>query len=221
VAYIVENGLSVAGKPIVELVDAMRLITSIDMIYEMAKTNRLESNQLIYLHRALHNSVTLYDEGSMESYKSVPNPQYISYKGKLVYMEHAKPQDVPYLMGLWFDTYGTISTKRKNLDDCIERYTDMHLSLMAIHPFAGANSRLARMISNVPLLYHNYLPLIISNQEKRQYSELLYAYYLRSNRLDANTVHLVEYNKPYEQIKAFFGQQYKNSLKILEEITAV
>ena len=94
----------------------------------------------------------------------------------------------------------------------------MHIGFTAIHPFFDGNGRLARLISNIPLLKSGCLPIIIDNTDRQEYIQLLSNYNIKAKPLDNSSKILVEKNKEYEKLKEFFKDQYKNSSKLLETI---
>ena len=52
-------------------------------------------------------------------------------------------------------------------------YTRLHIPFVHIHPFAEGNGRLARLISNLPLLRAGLPPIIIPKERRQEYITLL------------------------------------------------
>lgn len=136
--------------------------------------------------------------------------------GKPVYMEYATPTDTPVLMVRWLKEFnrklGTASSPIK----AINVYAWIHLTFVRIHPFFDGNGRIARLIANLPLLRGGFPPLLIAQQNRSEYIDLLWNYQndvgvlLRTDRLLA----------PHPGIpafKVFLRQQWQPSLQLLEE----
>jgi Fic family protein len=121
-------------------------------------------------------------------------------------------------MGLWFESFGDLQNDALSLKEALERYTSAHIAFTSIHPFFDGNGRLARLVSNLVMLKNGYLPIIISNENRYEYINLLSSYNLHSPRLDNITKELIEKNSNYKKLYDFFAQEYDNSLKILKEL---
>ncbi len=121
-------------------------------------------------------------------------------------------------MGLFFKEFGDISKPLTTFDECVQSYTDMHIAFSSIHPFFDGNGRLARLIANIPLLKNGFLPIIISNEDRQEYIELLSTYNLNAPKLDGTSLSLVEKNSDYDRVLVFFKDQYKNSQILLDEL---
>ena len=121
-------------------------------------------------------------------------------------------------MKLWFDAFSNIDISPENEEEAVRRYTDMHISFAAIHPFWDGNGRLARLISNLPLLKSGYLPIIINNEHRQEYITLLSTYNLTAKTLDINTEVLLEKNDAYETIFSFFKKEYMYAKKLLKNL---
>ena len=94
----------------------------------------------------------------------------------------------------------------------------MHLSFTLIHPFWDGNGRLARLVSNLPLLKNDYLPMIVSIENRKQYIDLLSSYQQTTKALNAKTTleNLIEYeNESYLKLLDFFKKESKNSEELL------
>jgi Fic family protein len=94
----------------------------------------------------------------------------------------------------------------------------MHLSFASIHPFFDGNGRLARLVANLPLLKNGYLPIIVNNENRQEYIELLSEYNIQAKPLSSSTTTLIEENRAYDALYAFFYKQYSNAKVLLDEI---
>ena len=217
-AFIIENGLTIKGKSIVEHNEIIGHAKAIDLIYEMIKNDTISKDDICLLHKAVQTNLVIDIECPIGSYKVEPNGRYVkTADGKFEHYFYPYPADIDYLMSLWFKNFGDIR-EIKGFDECVKIYTDMQLSFSSIHPFFDGNGRLARLVANIPLLKNKFLPIIVSNEDRQEYIELLSNYNLESNPLDKNTTKLIEKNKQYQKLKEFFKNQYKNSQQLLDEI---
>ena len=77
---------------------------------------------------------------------------------------------------------------------------------------------MARLLANIPLLKNGFLPIVVNNQDRQDYLEVLSKYDLSAPKLNQKTTHLVIENSAFESLKNFFEQQYVNTKKLVEEI---
>ena len=94
----------------------------------------------------------------------------------------------------------------------------MHITFTAIHPFWDGNSRLARLISNLPLLRAGHLPIIINSNDRDEYKKLQYQYQAQQALNSDSKVIIDETIPQYKELIHFFNNQYKNTLELLDEI---
>ena len=85
-------------------------------------------------------------------------------------MEYASPEDVPALMARWLHFFNEQQVTRENAPSI---YARLHIPFVHIHPFADGNGRLARLISNLPLLRAALPPIIIPKEWRQEYVALL------------------------------------------------
>ena len=217
-AFVIENGLTVKGKSLKDHNEVLGHAKAIDLIYGLVQKESFADEDLFVLHKAVMTQIIIDTEAPMGAYKAVENGRYVNVSDRATYIPYPHPSHIKHLMGLWFKRYGDLSRPIENFDACVGAYTDMHLSFVSIHPFFDGNGRLARLVANIPLLKNGYLPLIVSNEERQEYIELLSAYGLAAKVLDNNTKELIEKNEAYDMLYTFFKEQYKNSQELLEQI---
>ncbi len=217
-ALVIEYGLTVKGKPLKEHNEVIGHARAVDLIYEYIEADNFTPDMLFVLHKAIMIEIIIDTEAPMGAYKVVENGRYVRIDGRATYIPYPHPNYIKHLMDLWFEEFGDISTPLKSFNECVEQYTKIHLSFASIHPFFDGNGRLARLAANIPLLKNGYLPLIISNEDRQEYIELLSEYNLKSKQLDETTTKLVEESKEYKKLYQFFYSQYKNSQELLDEI---
>jgi len=217
-AFIIEQGLTVKGKSIVEYAEIVGHTRAIDLIYQMLDKAEITKSDICTLHKAVQTNLVIDIDCPIGDYKVEPNARYVKVDGRLAHRYYPLPEHTSHLMGLFFAEFGDISKPVASFDECVRRYADIHVAFSSIHPFFDGNGRLARLIANIPLLKNGYLPIIISNEDRQEYIESLAAYDIASKPLDENTASLVEKNEFYDKLYEFFKNQYKNSQILLDEI---
>ena len=217
-AFIVEHGLTVSGKSLNEHNEVLGHMKALDIVYGLLKKEFFTQDDLFLLHKAIQTEIVIDYEKPIGAYKMMPNGRWLNVDNKSQYFYYPHPDHVAHLMKLWFDTFSNIDISPENEEEAVRRYTDMHISFAAIHPFWDGNGRLARLISNLPLLKSGYLPIIINNEHRQEYITLLSTYNLTAKTLNIDTEVLLEKNDAYEAIFSFFKKEYKYAKKLLENL---
>ena len=215
--FIIENGLTVKGKPLKDHNEVVGHAKAIDIVYGLIEKDEIGCDDIFNLHRAIQTNIVIDIDCPIGAYKVVENGRMIRVDGKLRYFPYPDSSDVPYLMELWFEQFGVIK-KLQSFDECVDAYTDIHIAFTAIHPFFDGNGRVARLISNLSLLKSGYLPIIIDTTDRQEYINLLSGYNLAAKPLDKTAKTLLEKNKTYYELREFFKDQYKNSKELLDAI---
>jgi Fic family protein len=217
-AYIIQYGLTIKGKSIAQHNEVIGHAKAIDLVYNLIKQDTISEDDIFLLHKAVQANLVIDIECPIGAYKVIENGRYVKFSDdKTDFVPYPYPNDISYLMELWFNEFSKIE-ELDNFDRCVEVYTNMHIGFTAIHPFFDGNGRLARLISNIPLLKSNYLPIIINNEDRTEYIRLLSNYNIKAKPLDNSSKNLVEKNEEYKKLKEFFKDQYKNTSKLLETI---
>jgi Fic family protein len=217
-AFIIEYGLTVKGKSIKEHNEVVGHARAIDIVYELLEKNVLEQDDIFKLHKAVQTDMIIDIECPIGKYKVVENGRYVNINGKSEYKRYPHPNDIKHLMNLWFNEFKDISNQNLSLEQSIYKYTRSHIAFTSIHPFFDGNGRLARLISNIYMLKNGYLPLIISNENRQEYIQLLSTYNLSVPELDGKTKFLILENEHFKALYEFFSLEYKNSEVLLDEI---
>ena len=216
--FIVENGLTVQGKSLAEHNQVVGHMKALDLVYGLLNKDTIDEEDLFLLHKAIQTEHLVDYERPNGAYKVLPNGRWKKVDGKDKHFYYTHPDFVFHLMGLWFADFGNISKPIRSREDAVRIYTDMHISFTTIHPFWDGNGRLARLVSNLPLLKSGYLPIIIGNKDKEGYKDLQFVYQQKCE-LNFNTKKLIDHTLPeYQKLLDFFNAQYEHSLNLLKEI---
>lgn len=217
-AFIIEEGLTIAGKSLREHNEIVGHARAIDIIYALLDHNKITKEDIFALHKAVQTMMIIDIESPIGAYKVEPNGTYLKINEKLEYFAYPHPNDIKHLMNLWFEEFGDISNTNLSFDEAVKAYTRSHLSFTAIHPFFDGNGRLGRLLANLPMLKNKFMPLIIDIKNRTQYIKLLSAYKQSVKELDSKTTVLIEENQQFEDLYQFFKSQYKNSQVLLDEL---
>jgi Fic family protein len=98
------------------------------------------------------------------NYKEFPNSVMLQ-NGEVFH--YASPQETPILMGDLIRWY--IEEEEKKELHPAYLASLLHYRFVRIHPFDDGNGRIARLLMNYVLIRHNYPPVIIKSEDKKNY----------------------------------------------------
>ena len=160
---IINEGVTVKGKPLKDHLEAKDHHEALQYLYEMVGHDRHNtiSGQLI---RSFHQLITLTTE---REWAGVYRNANVIITGS----SHQPPDalDVPLRM------QQLISWLAESIMQCniVELAALLHHKLVHIHPFFDGNGRTSRLVMNVLLMQHGYpLAIILKNDRKRYYRVL-------------------------------------------------
>lgn len=155
---VVNKGLTVKGKSMVEHLEAVNHQEAIDYIRSIAsKEIPLDKRTLLDIHSlVLHgidreNGGTYRQENVMISGSDFVPPVFLH---------------VPQLMDDFFAFYDD----NKNTMHPVELASELHERLVTIHPFIDGNGRTARLLMNLILIRHGYPMTILSSENEKRYA---------------------------------------------------
>ena len=219
-AFVLEEGLTIAGKPLKDHEEVVGHARAIDLVYDLVKEGReLSEPDLFALHKAVQTEVIVDVYKPAGSWKIEPNSTVGVVDEKQVIFEYAPPADVPRLMADWFDLYRKLDHCIQPGDDrkALDAYAKLHISFVRIHPFFDGNGRLARLVANIPVLKAGLPPIIIPREQRKAYIDALSAYHLAVGQIHGGDELLPEPKKmaPFE---AFCRQAWQASLDLVDEV---
>ncbi|WP_319521326.1 Fic family protein [uncultured Desulfosarcina sp.] len=219
-AFVLEEGLTISGKPLKDHLEVVGHARAIDLIYDLAQSE-LEfcETDLFALHKAVQTEVIVDVYKLVGGWKKEPNSTVGVVDEKQVIFEYASPADVPGLMANWFKLYRTLndSIKSDDEDGALDAYVKLHMAFVRIHPFFDGNGRLARLVANIPVLRAGLPPIIIPREQRRAYIDALSAYHFAVGQINAGDELLPqpEKLKPFTE---FCRQAWRASLDLVEEV---
>ena len=176
--FILEEGLTIAGKPLKDHNEIHGHARAIDLVYAMLDQDAITTQDIFLLHKAIiaENVSDIYQP--IGNWKIEPNyTNYVSQSGKSAIREYPAPALVPKLMNQWIEKCNDSFGYAKSMtDDIVRAYADLHLAFVTIHPFYDGNGRMARLVSNLPVLKAGFPPIIVPKEDKKRYRETISEY---------------------------------------------
>ena len=163
---VINKGLTIGGKPLVDHLEAINHQEAIYYIRELAENNiEISEREIKNIHAII--------------LKSIQNKEAGAYRKSQVYInlqdgtKHNFPQ--PFMIdNLMQDFLKFFNDNKDNLHP-VEMAAHLHQKLVNIHPFIDGNGRTSRLIMNLFLIQNGY-PIAIINSEmdkRKQYYQLL------------------------------------------------
>jgi Fic family protein len=152
---VLEDGLTIGGKPLKDHLEAIGHAKAYDYLYELMDQPDIGEQDILELHR-------LVIEGT-------EGAEPADYRNKPVIITGTdfippKPADVPHLMSVFLSEKYAAWEKTK---EPIEQAALAHLELVTIHPFMDGNGRTARLLMNLLLLKAGFgitiIPPVVRN----------------------------------------------------------
>lgn len=160
-ALVVEKGLTVGGKSLIEHLEAINHAYSLDWltdkVSEGAKT--ITERDILHIHDLILRGIDYENAGH---YRNVP----VRISGSTVVLPNYLK--VPKLMrdfGNWLKSDHGLHP--------VHFAAEAHYRLVTIHPFIDGNGRTARLLMNMVLLMHGYPSAIIRKRDRMAYISVL------------------------------------------------
>lgn len=211
---VLELGLTVSGKPLREHQEIVGHAKAIDLIY--SAVNQPLSKQLIFdLHKAVQTDIVTDIYQPIGDWKKQNNGTYaVTSEGKQVYIEYAEPRYIDQLMQQLITKINQTKVSDIHLQNAARHYAKIHMAIVHIHPFFDGNGRIGRLVANIPLIKAGLPPLLIQQNNRREYIEMLADYQLELGQLSNKTGLWPDENK-LNTFAVFCQQQYQATIELL------
>lgn len=163
-ALILQEGLTIAEKPIKDHLEAIGYRDAFEYIVTLADAGTSLSERVI---KEIHSLVLMNDRQNRGVYRSVP----VTILGAL----HTPPQ--PYLVPVQMEQLLADYEDMKNRLHIVEAVAEFHLRFEGVHPFIDGNGRTGRLILNLELIKAGLLPVNIKFADRRRYYDAFDAYH--------------------------------------------
>lgn len=219
-AFVLEEGLTIAGKPLKDHQEVVGHARAIDLVYAcLEQGRRLTETDLFALHKAVQTEVVVDFYKPLGGWKKEPNSTVGVVDGNQVVFDYASPLDVPVLMAEWFrlfdDTCESIAPGDRH--QALYAYTILHITFVRIHPFSDGNGRLARLVANFPVLKAGLPPIIIPREQRKAYIDALAAYHHTVGQIRAGDTLLPERGN-LKVFTDFCQKAWQASIDLVEDV---
>ena len=153
---VLEDGLTIAGKPLKDHYEASGHSEAFDFIYELTRGKTITGKDILGIHRLFYYRL---DEDNAGKYRKIP--VVISGTDYLP----PPPGKVPALMKKFITR---IPAMREKFHPVVFA-AKLHEELVNIHPFVDGNGRTARLLMNLALIQDGYPITIIPPVLRRDY----------------------------------------------------
>ncbi len=217
-AFVLEEGLTISGKPLKDHEEVVGHARAIDLVYEfIRRKSDLTEKDLFDLHKAVQTERIVDVYKPVGAWKVEPNSTVIVSGDTQTIFEYASPKDVPELMQGWLALFqNTCKENTASKEAALSAYVCLHVSFVRIHPFWDGNGRMARLIANVPVIRSGYPPIIIPKERRQEYIEALSEYHLSVGPVIARSELLPDVNK-LDRFKRFCAESWSQSIRLLDE----
>ena len=171
--FVLSYGLTVKGKPLKDQIDVQNHARAIDRVLEIFVRGRLSEEDLFDLHRLVINEQSRDIYKPVGAYKREDNGTYRNVDGKSVYHAYLPADEVPAAMKTWLEEFNKHYKSDATEVEMIEAYVRSHLTFTSIHPFFDGNGRLARLVSNLPVMFAGFPPIVIPIEMREEYLNAL------------------------------------------------
>jgi fido (protein-threonine AMPylation protein)/DNA-binding transcriptional ArsR family regulator len=182
--FVLEEGLTISGKPLKDHQEVIGHAKAIELLYQ-ALSEPLSEPFIFNLHTAILTEKITDIYKPIGAWKVEANGTYaITEGGSQTFIEYALPVHVPGLMSELVNYVNSIDTESLNLNNAHQYYARIHMGIAHIHPFWDGNGRIARLLANLPLLKAGLPPLVIPQEQRREYIQALANYQISVGQLD-------------------------------------
>ena len=157
---VIEDGLTINGKPLRDVYEAVGHARAYDHIHKLAKNKTLEESDILMLHRLFYQQI---DADKAGVYRKVP----VVISGcRYPVVQHLKIRAEMEKFVAWFN-------KSESRMNPVEFAAQVHKKFVFIHPFVDGNGRVARLLMNLALLRGKYTIALIPAVRRMEYVSAL------------------------------------------------
>lgn len=172
---LLEDGLTVGGKPIRDYYEATGHAKAYDFMYSLLDaSSAITEHDICEMHRLFYSQV---DEARAGAYR----PTQVFISGSLYPLP--KPDKIPGLMADF------VQWMNESKLHPVEFAAQVHKRFVFIHPFIDGNGRVSRLLMNLCLLRNGYTLAIIPPILRAEYISLLE----QAHKDDANFAEFIAY----------------------------
>jgi Fic family protein len=218
-AFVLREGLTVAGKPLKDHQEVVGHARAIDLLWGCLESGKVFSEEELFaLHKAVQTEMVYDYYQPIGKWKNEPNSTAGIVEGRQILFEYALPAHVPALMERWFALLHELEDKTQTGDakQALNAYVQLHAAFVRIHPFADGNGRLARLTANLPVLRAGLPPVIIPRERRKDYIDMLAAWHHAAGQIKAGDA-LLAAPEELAVFEKFCEKSWQLSIALVEE----
>ena len=213
---VLELGLTISGKPLKDHEEVYGHAKAVELVYDLVKKEKITEADLFDLHRCVMQKSPIDSLRPIGHWKRDFNGTTGVRDDRPVYMEYASPDDTPRLMSRWIRAFNRKLMSATSTIKAVNVYAWAHLSFVRVHPFFDGNGRIARLISNLPLLKCGHPPLLISQARRAEYIDRLWSYENAVGVIRADS-RLLPPHPTVFPFKSLLREEWSESIGIVEK----
>ena len=223
--FILEEGLTIEGKPLKDHNEVYGHAKAIELIY--ALLNRCDQpitqTDLFQLHQTVLTERILDIDQPVGRWKNRANfTHYVNDDDQQMWREYPRPENIERLMAQWLDHLNQCLTKSNSRQQAATAYSVLHLNFVTIHRFFDGNGRMARLLANLPLLKSGFPPIVIPEQQRYHYKKHLSNYQSTITDLaNLNDLKQLPNNRQLNDFTALCQSYWHETIELLEKANAI
>ena len=171
--FVLREGITIGGKPLKDYKDAEGHFQAIQLLQKFLTVPVLTEDHLFALHKLIIPDNYMDIHAPRGAWKNEFNGTIvIDGSGKRNWLPYPAPVEIPELMARWLKLYNE-SELPTDQESAVRLYSRLHTLFAAIHPFFDGNGRMARLVSNIPLLKAGFPPIAIPPEKRYEYISIL------------------------------------------------
>jgi Fic family protein len=216
--FVIEEGLTVSGKPLKDHQEVVGHARAIDLIYALVDRTEIQDSDLFELHKAVMTQIVVDVYKPVGGWKKEPNGTYFFNEKtqQQDFYEYATPAETPALMDKWLNVFNQRISVKLSREEALSTYSELHVSIVNIHPFFDGNGRIARLVSNIPVLKSGHPPILIPLEKRKGYIDNLVQYQLEAG-IPQTDKELIKNGVSLDQFKSFCSESWKKSLDLVDQ----
>ncbi|MDD2444249.1 MAG: Fic family protein [Desulfotomaculaceae bacterium] len=157
---LLEDGLTVGGKPLKEIFEALGHAQAYDFMFTLLGSRFITEEDALTMHRMFYSGIDAKEAGR--------------YRNRPVFITGSKYQvcDVKLIGREMAKLFQWVAEKRDKYHP-IKFAAQLHKRFVFIHPFIDGNGRISRLLMNTALIQDGYMPAVIPPVLRHEYNSLL------------------------------------------------
>ncbi len=186
---LLEDGLTVGGKPLRDVFEAVDHAKAYDFMFSVLQNRRIDEQTVLKMHGLFYQNI---------------EPEYAGrYRDVRVLLTGSQyPVATPEKIQKEMDGLFAWVQKERDAYHPVEFAAQLHKRFVFVHPFKDGNGRVARLLMNLALLQDGYLPAVVPPILRGDYVSLLE----RAHRDDRDFMEFIaerEFESQKEMLRLF------------------